>query len=281
MSPKIAKALVSLLQLYRKEGGDYRIDSRKLVHGQLEAFHQWANYRPCKGAFLVTAPSQAAIWVVVVDWKQSDNYYLAVFPESRAGPLAEIHHCLSDNGYHTLRWRYSPTKQDGKNPARRAYFEEAFNSKEVFISLPSDVNEVEGFLSELFTLAVSRQKADSLDPTRPPSREGFPEGKLKERLHRSRERNPEIIRAAKQLALERDGKLNCACCGFNFEVAYGLHGRGFIEGHHTKPVSTLHAGGELTRVEDIALVCANCHRMLHRRRPWLELDQLSSLLVDG
>ncbi|MBK8640476.1 MAG: HNH endonuclease [Chromatiaceae bacterium] len=137
---------------------------------------------------------------------------------------------------------------------------------------------VEDFLEELFSLAESRQKADTLDPRRPPTREGFPEGKLKERLHRSRERNPEIIRRAKQIALTRDGVLRCACCGFDFEKVYGKPGKDFIEGHHTKPLSSLHIDGELTRVDDIALVCSNCHRMLHRRRPWLGPKQLTQLL---
>ncbi|UZW66371.1 hypothetical protein OC195_21405 [Priestia flexa] len=33
-----------------------------------------------------------------------------------------------------------------------------------------------------------------------------------------------------------------------------------------------------TKVEDIALVCANCHRMLHRQRPWLSISELKQLL---
>ena len=281
MHAKISNNLAKLIRLYKSEGGAYAIESRKLKNGQLTDFHQWADNRPCKGAFLVRAGAESAIWIVIVDWKLSDNYYLAVFQESKAVPLAEIHHCIEDHNEYTLRWKYSPTKRDGKNSERRAYFEEAFNSKEVFISLPSSTSEMEDFFSELFDLVASRQKADALDSIRPPSREGFPEGKLKERLHRSRERNPEIIREAKQLALQRDGCLKCACCQFDFEETYGAHGKGFIEGHHTKPVSTLHVDGEITRVEDIVLVCANCHRMLHRRRPWLELGNLTELLSDG
>jgi len=49
-------------------------------------------------------------------------------------------------------------------------------------------------------------------------------------------------------------------------------GRGFIQAHHTIPVSELRKESK-TKVRDIALVCSNCHRMLHRRRPWLRIDR--------
>ena len=34
-------------------------------------------------------------------------------------------------------------------------------------------------------------------------------------------------------------------------------------------------------VKDIALVCANCHRMLHRKRPWLNMDDLKKVLSEN
>jgi len=278
LDAKTARSLAKLIRAYRAEGGAYKVKQWKLNDGQLLEFHQWADSRPCEGAFLFETPAKASLWIVIVDWKQTSNYYLALFPESRSGPLAEIHECEAEDGELTLHWKYNPTKQDGNNAQRRAYFEEAFNSKDVFISLPTKLDEAEDFFEELFSLAVSRQKADVLDPNRPPIRDGFPEGKLKERLHRSRERNPELIRQAKQAALARDGCLRCACCRFDFEKTYGELGKDFIEGHHLKPVSSLHTDGEITRVEDIALVCSNCHRMLHRRRPWLGTEHLTQLL---
>jgi len=54
---------------------------------------------------------------------------------------------------------------------------------------------------------------------------------------------------------------------------YGNRGIGFIECHHTKPVSMLD-GKSTTRIEDLALVCSNCHRMIHRTRPWMSVDEL-------
>lgn len=55
----------------------------------------------------------------------------------------------------------------------------------------------------------------------------------------------------------------CQVCGLNFEQRYGKLGIGFAEAHHLKPLSQLR-GSVRTRLEDLATVCANCHRMLHR-----------------
>ena len=244
----------------------------------LTGFHQWANARPCEGAYLFMDQVGNGLWVLFLDWRKNNNFYVVLFPESKSGPVAEIHRLVVvKSGEEVLHWRYSPSKQDGKNEERKAYFVEAFLSDDVQISVPKHPRDVDDFIGELFSLASSRAKADALDPKRPSARSGFPEGKLKEELHFSRERNRELVRQAKLLRLNQDGCLTCACCGFDFFATYGEVGKGFIEAHHTKPVSTLHENGEETKIEDLALVCSNCHSMLHRKRPWLEMNELSNL----
>lgn len=103
------------------------------------------------------------------------------------------------------------------------------------------------------------------------------EGRLLTRLHRSRERNRNLVKRKKAEALNRDGKLLCAVCGFDFAVRYGPRGEGFIECHHTKPVSELQPGSK-TRLADLALVCANCHRMIHAAPPWPSIAELRAML---
>jgi 5-methylcytosine-specific restriction protein A len=120
-----------------------------------------------------------------------------------------------------------------------------------------------------------------VEPSLPPEVEeelAFPEGKVLYRLHRLRERSPGLVRRAKERALHEDGKLACAGCSFVFAEVYGEVGRGFIEAHHLAPLGEL-AGERRSRLSDLALVCANCHRMLHRKRPWLRLGELPSLLL--
>jgi hypothetical protein len=108
--------------------------------------------------------------------------------------------------------------------------------------------------------------------------EGFPEGKQVLKQHLVRERNAEVIKLAKERFFLMHGKLFCEVCGFDFREHYGDIGEGYIEGHHTKPISEM-GDTEQTMIEDIAIVCANCHRMLHRKRPWLSIHQLKNLLT--
>lgn len=88
----------------------------------------------------------------------------------------------------------------------------------------------------------------------------FNEGKIIKSLkeHYARERSAIAINLAKKRALER-GNLNCECCNFEF---YSTYGEQFIECHHRKPIAM---GKRLTSLDDLALVCSNCHRMLHRK----------------
>jgi len=119
---------------------------------------------------------------------------------------------------------------------------------------------------------LSDQTTDDTDD------EGFPEGRVLFRLHRMRERNNAVIQKAKSQAKKKHRRLSCAVCKFDFAKSYGPLGEDFIEGHHTKPVSELVADSQ-TKVSDIALLCSNCHRMVHRRRPWLSIEELSMILA--
>jgi 5-methylcytosine-specific restriction endonuclease McrA len=75
-------------------------------------------------------------------------------------------------------------------------------------------------------------------------------------LHRERSR---------LLATECKARDNyqCQVCGLRFDERYGKIGKGFAEAHHRVPLSQLRENVR-TRIEDLATVCANCHRMLHR-----------------
>jgi 5-methylcytosine-specific restriction protein A len=99
------------------------------------------------------------------------------------------------------------------------------------------------------------------------------EGRILTAIHRRRERQPGLARKKKQQALDKTGALKCEVCNFDFAVRYGKLGEGFAECHHGRPISTLKAGDK-TKLSELHIVCANCHRMLHRERPWLSVEQL-------
>ncbi|MBU9551989.1 HNH endonuclease [Burkholderia multivorans] len=237
--------------------------------------------KACEGVFFVRA-DDVARWLLLIDWKKTGNYYIVIFPESRLGPICELHKLLAHASIPTLEWTYPPSKRDGKNEQRRAYFLATYGSETTTLILPQTAAQIDNFVDDLFELAEYRLKADALAENVPPAREwaleGFPEGRRLYRLHSTRERNPQLIREAKEIAMRRDGCLRCSCCGFDFNEAYGEIGHGYIEAHHTMPLSSLEDDGDIVRVEDLALVCANCHRMLHRRRPWLAREDLAQLL---
>lgn len=91
----------------------------------------------------------------------------------------------------------------------------------------------------------------------------FPEGAESYQLHKKRERDPKIVLQAKAKRLREAKKLECEVCLTDFHLVYGALGIGFIEAHHKVPVAQLD-GQTLTRIDDLAMVCSNCHRMLHR-----------------
>ncbi|WP_206059744.1 HNH endonuclease [Novacetimonas cocois] len=103
------------------------------------------------------------------------------------------------------------------------------------------------------------------------------EGRVLTMLHHGRERSRKIIQAKKKHVLAKTGRLACEACGFDFAERYGERGHGFIECHHIRPLSEL-PDETKTRLDDLALVCANCHRMIHAQRPWLDIDALARLL---
>ena len=96
------------------------------------------------------------------------------------------------------------------------------------------------------------------------------------RLHRRLERNPAAARAAKSWHGCR-----CQACGFDFEQAYGVLGSDFIEVHHLKPLSSLprDQATVLNVVTDFAVLCANCHRMIHRLPDPSDLEALRKIVT--
>ncbi len=88
-----------------------------------------------------------------------------------------------------------------------------------------------------------------------------PEGGVRAYYGKRYERDP----ANRRRAIAFHG-LRCAACGFDFEEAYGIRGAGFIEIHHNKPLAA--AGGPqiVDPKTDLAPLCANCHRIVHRYR---------------
>jgi hypothetical protein len=103
------------------------------------------------------------------------------------------------------------------------------------------------------------------------------EGNSRLATHMRRERDYKFIRDIKAKALLKNKMLNCEVCGFSFLEFYGEIGAGFIEAHHKNPLSEQEGEFE-TKASDIALVCSNCHRMLHKGNPVYSIEQLKEMI---
>lgn len=101
------------------------------------------------------------------------------------------------------------------------------------------------------------------------------EGSVTHRMHKRYERNRQLTERKKAKVFAAEGALRCECCKFDFSMRYGKLGEGYIEAHHKKPVFQMKPG-EKTKLDDLALVCANCHRMLHRQINTLTIEDLAS-----
>ncbi|MGW2256923.1 HNH endonuclease [Streptomyces sp. NPDC001780] len=88
------------------------------------------------------------------------------------------------------------------------------------------------------------------------------EGRLLARWALSRERNPKLRRSKIAQARRKGLPLECAACDFHFGRTYGELGEDFIEVHHVLPLHI--SGPRETKLDDLAFLCSNCHRMCHR-----------------
>jgi len=93
--------------------------------------------------------------------------------------------------------------------------------------------------------------------------------------HRSRERSLRRAKIVAALSASAEHRLTCEVpgCQFDFAATYGLLGREFAEVHHLRPLADLDGPIETT-LADLAVVCANCHRMLHVSGNCLTLEEL-------
>jgi len=107
----------------------------------------------------------------------------------------------------------------------------------------------------------------------------FREGKEKLKLHLSKERNRHLVKSAKdQWTKESKRNVICSVCSFSFSDTYGKIGKGYIEAHHILPISSI-TPDIVVKVSDLSPVCSNCHRIIHRYRPWLTINQLKDAIM--
>lgn len=103
------------------------------------------------------------------------------------------------------------------------------------------------------------------------------EGRLLVTRHFRRERDPRLRKKKIDESRKKGLPVACEVCYFDFGSTYGERGSDYIEVHHVLP---LHISGEVrTKLSDLVMLCANCHRMIHRGKQWLTPKDLRALIT--
>ncbi len=98
------------------------------------------------------------------------------------------------------------------------------------------------------------------------------EGRRQLVTHFRAERDPSLPRAKKaEFRRAHGGRLFCECCGHDF-IEYGALREGVFEVHHRKRLGKAQKAVR-TSTKDLAVLCANCHRAIHRTDPMLTVER--------
>ncbi|GAB5407312.1 MAG: hypothetical protein Aurels2KO_55430 [Aureliella sp.] len=90
--------------------------------------------------------------------------------------------------------------------------------------------------------------------------------------HLVRERDPSLARWKRKSV----DSFACEVCGFDAEAFYGVP---YCEVHHKKALGEADGEQEVS-LDDLAIVCANCHRQLHRQYPALTVEELKEQIEE-
>ena len=99
--------------------------------------------------------------------------------------------------------------------------------------------------------------------------------------HRRIERNPKTSKLVKK-------HRGYICEAFNFsfvkvygDIAYNKKKEAYIEAHHLIPLSELPEGKvvKYNIEEDFRVLCANCHKMVHRKNPPYTIEEIKKILM--
>ena len=135
------------------------------------------------------------------------------------------------------------------------------------------LTEATGRLQRLLAEALGIEMAGAGSSSSTSNHMAFAEGQRQKRETYFFARHPHLAKQAKA-----HYGLECMACGFDFEEFYGPLGAGYAECHHLNPLAERPeaewSNGTLTLISEVAILCANCHRMVHTQRPPIPVKTL-------
>jgi len=145
------------------------------------------------------------------------------------------------------------------------------------------VNDLRKIL-ELYLILTHRGGLDTNLSGSDDEPENLPEQNLEERKRYLRHRKIERNSKTSKLVKKQRGYI-CEACNFDFQKIYGdiafnKQGEAYIEAHHLTPLSDLPEGKSIQYNinDDFRVLCANCHKMVHRKNPPYTIDELKKFM---
>lgn len=210
-------------------------------------------------------------------WREA---YLSFYESLGAERTIKSFHLSLRNARDSFDSHFANTKRVGWKKNNQPA-ELTGTSKKVFDSL-QNLNELQVWtrIAQFYTELghdhiASFDEIDAEETSNLDNLETKTEGGVKVIISKRIERNA----ALRAKALKLHG-LNCMVCDFNFHKTYGKWGEGFAEVHHMRPLHKT-AGKKVATnpASDLAVLCSNCHRMVHRKaNKTLTLDELRKKL---
>ena len=157
---------------------------------------------------------------------------------------------------------------DERSVSRECFKADTFVSKHRIITNPTGtVFQVEDTIANaMFSAWNNSDDSDEDIDEFTPSKVTDSEGKYRYVLHKRRERSSTLRKSKVKHFLTTNDFIHCELCRVNLNEKYPSSlSEGYIEVHHIKPISTL-AEHTPTHIDDLILLCPNCHRMVHRTK---------------
>ena len=163
---------------------------------------------------------------------------------------------LKLSNFKALDPNYQGKGMEAYSKLDKEVFEEFSSKKQLLHQIAEEIKQISN--NPELSSEVSKIENDETSEN-----DSVREGQVLYKLHKVRERDRKIIEAKKKKVLKEKGELKCEACDFDFEKTYGQMGKGYIECHHLIPLSNFQVNKE-TKLDDLALLCSNCHRMIHK-----------------
>jgi 5-methylcytosine-specific restriction enzyme A len=131
-------------------------------------------------------------------------------------------------------------------------------------------------LAQLISAAVEQDTEDDVADVE----ETFAEGELVTAMHSKRERDPRLRKKLMEQR-RRSGSLACEVCDRDCGEYGSTVREAAFEAHHVIPLAV--GKQRETKLNDLALLCANCHRMVHRaiarEKRWLTIAEARTRIL--